>query len=138
MVLGKSRRSNLREMTFLNSQFFETRNLTRVHLFWVSVFFVCLWYFNNFSLIWRRHHYRSRAANFYLCSSLMAIEQGGLFSVPHLLWHEVSIYNVQLRGPATLTPIAECLAVELWLPGLTNWVCRGLDSNTQPSVCRTG
>ena len=39
-----------------------------------------------FSLIWRRYHYQRRAANFfYLCSALMAIEQWGLFSLPHLL-----------------------------------------------------
>ena len=41
--------------------------------------FVC-----DFSLIWRRHHCRWRAANFDLCSALMAIEQWGFFSVPHL------------------------------------------------------
>ena len=29
----------------------------------------------EFSLIWRRHHYRWRAANFDLCSALVAIEQ---------------------------------------------------------------
>ena len=28
----------------------------------------------NFSLIWSRHHCRGRAANFDLCSALMAIE----------------------------------------------------------------
>ena len=41
----------------------------------------------NFSLMWRRHHYRWRAAHFDLYSALMAIEQWGFFSVPHLLWH---------------------------------------------------
>ena len=29
----------------------------------------------NFSLIWRRHHYRRMAAHFDLCSALMAIKQ---------------------------------------------------------------
>ena len=48
------------------------------------VFFVPL---ENFSLIWSRHHYWWRALNFDLCSAIMAIEQWGLFSVPHLLWH---------------------------------------------------
>ena len=47
----------------------------------------------NFSLIWRRHHCRWRAANFDLCSALMAIEQWWFFSVPHLLWHGASVYN---------------------------------------------
>ena len=35
------------------------------------------------------------------------------FSVPHLLWNGASVYNEHLRGPVTLTPIIECLAVEL-------------------------
>ena len=42
------------------------------------------------------------------------------------------------RGPVTLAPIAERLAVELSLPVVTTYrVCRGLDSNTQPSVVPT-
>ena len=55
----------------------------------------------NYSHIWRRHHCRWRAANFDLCSALMAIEQWGFFSVPHLLWHGASIYDGHLRGPVT-------------------------------------
>ena len=39
--------------------------------------------------------------------------------VPHLLWHGTSFYNGHLRGPVTLTPVAELLAVELSLPVLT-------------------
>ena len=35
----------------------------------------------------------------------------------------------------TLTPIAERLAVELLLPVFTTYICRGWDSNTQPSAC---
>ena len=56
-------------------------------------FFVCLWFFvqsENFSLIWRRHNYWWKAANFDLCSALIAIEQWRFFSVPHLLWHGAS------------------------------------------------
>ena len=68
----------------------------------------------NFSLIWRRHHYRRRAANFDLCSALA--EQWGFFSVPHLLWHGASVYYSHLRWPVTLTPFVERLAVELSLP----------------------
>ena len=60
----------------------------------------------NFSLIWRRHHYRWRAANFDLSMTLKAIEQWGFFSVPLLLLHGASVYNGHLRGPLTLTPIA--------------------------------
>ena len=52
--------------------------------------FFCLGFIvplENFSLIWRRHYYRWRAAKLDLCSALMAIEQWEFFSVPHLLWH---------------------------------------------------
>ena len=48
--------------------------------------FVCLWFYvplKDFSLIWRRHHYRWMASNFDLCSGLMAIEQWGFINVPH-------------------------------------------------------
>ena len=38
-----------------------------------------------FSLIWRSHHCRWRAANFDLCSALKAIEQCKFFSAPLLL-----------------------------------------------------
>ena len=65
------------------------------------------------SLIWRHNHCRCRPANFDLCTVLMAIEQWGLFSVPHLLCHGGSVYNGHLRGPVTLTPIAERSVVEL-------------------------
>ena len=115
-----------------------------------------------FSLKWRRHHYRWRALNFYLCLALIVIEQWkyngpfegpvlftfsfclfgvfrparefwrvvnfelcfgptgiqqrGILSVLHLLWH---VYNGLLRGHVTLTSIAEFLAVELSLPVFT-------------------
>ena len=102
--------------------------------------FVCLFGLyritRDFSLIWRRHHYRWRVSNFYLSSALMAIEQWGFFSVLHLLWHGSSaykVYNGHLRRPVTLTPIAERLAVELSLPVFTTYVCRGWDWNTQRS-----
>ena len=79
------------------------------------VLFVCsgiVGSLDNFSLMWRRHHYRQRAVNFDLCSALMAIEQWGFFSVPHLLWHRTSLYNGHLRGPVKLTSVAERLAVD--------------------------
>ena len=56
--------------------------------------------------------------------------EGSLNSVPHLLLHGASAYNGHLRGPVTLTHIAERLAVELSLPGLS-WL--GLEH--QPSAC---
>ena len=65
-----------------------------------------------FSPIWRRPHNRLRAANFDLCSAFMVIEHRGFFSVPHVLWHGASVYKGHLRGPVTLTPNAERLAIE--------------------------
>ena len=53
------------------------------------------------------------SANFDLRWTLM------LFSVPHLLWHGTSVYNSHLRGPVTLSPITERLAVELSLSVFT-------------------
>ena len=53
--------------------------------------------------------------------------QWGFFNVPHLLWHGPSLYN--LRGPVTLTPVAERFAVELSQPVFTTKVCRDRGSN---------
>ena len=47
----------------------------------------------------------------------------------------VNVYNGHLRGPVKLAPIAERLAVELSLTVFSTNVCRGWDSNTQPSAC---
>ena len=58
----------------------------------------------------------------------------GFFSMPHLLWHRTSFDNGHLRGHVTLTPG----------PSVWQWschylfydlVCRGWDTNTQPSAC---
>ena len=90
---------------------------------------VCLGFFvplENFSLVWRRHHYRWMAANFDLYSVFMTSEQWGFFSVPHLLWHESPLIMVVSEDPRNL-------AVELSLP--VYYVCRGWISNTQPSAC---
>ena len=45
----------------------------------------------------------------------------GFLSVPHLLWHGASVFNGHLRGPVTVTPIAERLEVELSLPVFTTY-----------------
>jgi hypothetical protein len=38
--------------------------------------------------------------NLGLCSALMALEQGGIFIVPHLLWHGVSVFSGLIRRTA--------------------------------------
>jgi hypothetical protein len=37
-----------------------------------------------------------------LCSALRAFEQGGIFIVPHLLWHGTSVFPVSSEGPPHL------------------------------------
>ena len=39
--------------------------------------------------------------------------QWGFFSVLHLMWHNISIYNGHLRGPVTLTSISKHLAITI-------------------------
>jgi hypothetical protein len=40
--------------------------------------------------------------NLSLCSELRAFEQGGIFIVPHLLWHGTSVFPVSSEGPPHL------------------------------------
>jgi hypothetical protein len=40
--------------------------------------------------------------NLGLCSVLRAFEQGGIFIVPHLLWHGTSVFPVSSEGPPHL------------------------------------
>ena len=61
--------------------------------------FVCLGFFvplEYFSLLWRRHRCRWRAANYDMCPALMAIEQWEFFDVPHLLWHAENVTQTQM------------------------------------------
>ena len=130
------------EGEFLNSYIINVSLQHQVYvkgyIYFLFVLFVWLEFFvplEIFKLIWRRLHCRWKAANFDLCSALMAIKQWGHFSVPQLLWHVTSVYNGHLRGPITLTPNAKCWEVELSLPVFITKVCRGWDVNTQPSPC---
>ena len=72
----------------------------------------------NCLLLWWRHHCRWRAANFDLCSALMAIEQcGSLTCYTHC---DTGLpYNDHLQRPVTLTSVADRLAVELSIPDFT-------------------
>ena len=72
-----------------------------------TICFICLIPLENFSLIWKRHHYQWRATNFDLYSALMEIEQWGFFNAPHLLWNGSTLENGNLRWPVTLLPVAE-------------------------------
>ena len=94
----------------------------------VRILFVCLGFIvplENFSLTWRRHHCRWRAANFDLCSAPMPIEQWGFFSVPHLLCH---------RHPAIMV-----ISKDPWhshlhvLPSVWQWSCHYLSLDWGPS-----
>lgn len=79
--------------------------------------FYCLfvWSFSAHSRIF--HSFGNvTTANFDLCSAFVAIEQVRFFRVPHIQWHGASVYKGYLRGPLTLTPNTDILAVELQLP----------------------
>ena len=78
-----------------------------------------------------------RVANYDLYSALMAIEQWGFLSVPHLLWHRASVCNGHLRGSMTLTPIAEPLAMELSLP-VFNDLSQSRLGFKHPTFCMQG
>ena len=65
------------------------------------------------SIMWRRHHCLSSVTNFDLCSTIMAIEIWGFFSVPHLLWHGATLYNGHHRGMTRIRdPNPYCQAFE--------------------------
>ena len=66
---------------------------------------LCVWVFcptREFFTHWRHYRYLWKALSFY--SVLMTIGQWGFFSVPHLLWHRISVYNGHLWKPKTLLP----------------------------------
>ena len=48
------------------------------------------------------------------------------------LSNQSKLYNGYLRGPVTLAPIAERLAVKLSLPDFTTKVCQGFEQPTFP------
>ena len=98
-------------ITYLGRRLF-TYSYSFFVVFFVFVFLGFYVPHENVSL-WRCRHYRWRTTSCDLHSTLMAIEHWGFFSMPHLLRHGASVYNGYLRGPVTLTPVAECLAMEL-------------------------
>ena len=55
------------------------------------------------------------------------------------MWHGTSLYNGHLRGLMTLTPVAECLAVERSLAVLTTYrsVAAGIWTTNLPHARRT-
>ena len=90
------------------------------------------------SYIWRSHHYRWMAANFYLNKAHMAIEQWQFFSVPRLMLHGSSVYNGHLWDPWHSHQIPSFRHLELSLsvlPVFTTYICSSWDSNSQPSAC---
>ena len=79
--------------------------------------YVCLYVFVHVHPNWENFTWW-RATNFDLYSALMAMEHWGFFNVRATPSHGASVYNCHLRGPVTLKPVAEYLAVELSLPVL--------------------
>ena len=69
--------------------------------------FVCVFVWDLMSHSRNFHSYADVTIplNFDLCSALMAIEQWGFFSVPHLLWQGTFVYIGHLRGPRDIHAI---------------------------------
>ena len=51
----------------------------------------------NILLMWRRHHWRWRDAKLQF-QNFQHFERGGIFIVPHLLWHGASAFAVSSKG----------------------------------------
>ena len=89
------------KIEFKNVLLVRTQFIRKIRWYFIStvyiILFVCLGY-REYSLIWRRQHYRWSATNFGLYSAFMTIEKWGFFNVPHLLWHEPTLYNGHLLG----------------------------------------
>ena len=66
----------------------------------VGVICLFVYLFGVFLPTWAFHSYGDVTIvgdglqSFDLCSALMSFEQWGFFSVPHLLWHGASVYNM--------------------------------------------
>ena len=74
------------------------------HAVWLYVYmyrYACLLFVRSFS---------SHSKRIFI-SELMAIEQG-FFTVLYFLWHGIFVNNGHFKGPVTLTPNAERLAME--------------------------
>jgi hypothetical protein len=56
----------------------------------------------NFSLIWKRHHCRWMAAKCRPMLGAQGLSAGGIFIVPHLMWHRTSVFLVSSEGPPHL------------------------------------
>jgi hypothetical protein len=50
--------------------------------------------------------------NLSLCSALRAFEQGGIFIVPHLLWHGTSVFPVSSEGPPQLVALTTRIGIQ--------------------------
>ena len=56
--------------------------------------------------------------------------------MPHLLGHGTSVPNRYLRGPATLTPAAERLPLEMSQPGFTTLSRTGIEPRSPACMAK--
>jgi hypothetical protein len=68
----------------------------------------------NLLLIWKRHHCRGSAAKFRPLVALRALEQSGIFIVPHMLWHGALVFPVSSEGPPIQSPRALTTHEGVW------------------------
>jgi hypothetical protein len=73
------------------------------------LFYVSL---KNFSLVWRRRHYRWRAAKFRLLLGAQAFEQWGIFIVPHQLWCWPRFFRSHPKDHSNQSPLTNCMGMQ--------------------------
>ena len=88
---------NWKNILFCNGT--ASRRLTLYCLFVVCCLLLSALFNNFFLLIYIRQHYRQRALNFDLCSTVTFIEQLGFFSVLYLLLHGILVLWSHLNVP---------------------------------------
>jgi hypothetical protein len=77
--------------------------------------------------------------NLGLCSALRAFEQGGIFIMPHLLWHRTSVFPVSSEGPPHLVAFYDTRGdvEDLFQPGSSRGLLwkKNLANLMQLSIC---
>ena len=77
---------------------------------WAAALFLFVWSFSSHLRIF--HSYGDFTNACWGLQILTYARHSWSFCVSHLQWHGTSVYNGHLRGPVTLTLVAERLAIE--------------------------
>ena len=127
-------RGPVTSLVFMHRKITDNTLYNNILLISLFGFFVCLGIIitlENFSLIWTRHPYRWRVANWTYARHAWPLSSEG--STP--LWEGASFYNGHLQRPVTHTYCSALSSGNDTLLVFRIYVCRGWVSKTQPSFC---